>query len=125
MLLKKCFNSVEIHREEKVIIFKLLQPYRSISTCRIGGGLREDIQFVCNHQCCEPCDHFTSINSMMIEEPEAYHSFICDYYGLPSRDTVILETAANMNNASIETEKFRDLEITVACTAGVETNECV
>ncbi len=27
-----------------------------------------------------------------------------------------------MNNASIETEKYRDLEITVACTAGVETN---
>ncbi len=70
MLLNKCFDSVEIHREEKIIIFKLLQPYRLISTCRIGGGLREDVRFVCNHQCCEPCDHFTSINSMMVEDPE-------------------------------------------------------
>jgi adenosylcobinamide amidohydrolase len=122
MLLKKCFDSIEIHREEKIIIFKLLEPYRLISTCRIGGGLREDVRFVCNHQCCEPCDHFTSINAMMVEDPGTYHTFISDYYGLPSHNTVILETAANMNNASIETARFRDLEITVACTAGVETN---
>lgn len=122
MLLKKCFDSVEIHREEKIIIFKLLKPYRCISTCRIGGGLRNDLEFVCNHQCCEPRDHFTSINSMMVEKPGEYHSLICDYYGLLPARTAILETAANMNNAAIETGKFRDLEITVACTGGVETN---
>jgi adenosylcobinamide amidohydrolase len=122
MLLKKFHDSIEIHRQEKIIIVKLLKPYRSISTCRIGGGFRDDLRFACNHQCCEPRDHFNFMNSMMIEDPETYHKSICDHYDLPPDRTAILETAANMNNAAIETVQFRDLEVTAVCTGGVECN---
>ena len=122
MLLKKCQDWIEIHREEKIIIVKMLELCASISTCRVGGGYRDDLSFVCNHQCCEPRDHLDFVDSKIIDDPESYHKSICDYYNLPSDSTAILETAANMNNASIETMQFRDLEVTAICTGGVECN---
>lgn len=122
MLLKKCQDWVEIHREEKIIIVKLLESCAAISTCRLGGGFSYDLRFACNHQCCEPRDHLDFMDSMIVDDPEAYHKSICDYYDLPANRTAILETAANMNNASIETVRFRDLEVTAICTGGVECN---
>jgi adenosylcobinamide amidohydrolase len=122
MLLKKCQDWVEIHREEKIIIVKLLEPCAAISTCRIGGGFRDDLTIACNHQCCEPRDHLDFMDSAIIDDPEAYHKSICDYYDLPAHRTAILETAANMNNAAIETVTFRDLVVTAICTGGVECN---
>ncbi|MEI6134892.1 MAG: adenosylcobinamide amidohydrolase [Desulfomonile sp.] len=122
MLLKKCQDWIEIHREEKIIIVKMLELCASISTCRVGGGYRDDLSFVCNHQCCEPRDHLDFVDSKIIDDPESYHKSICDYYNLPLDRTAILETAANMNNASIETMQFRDLEVTAICTGGVECN---
>jgi adenosylcobinamide amidohydrolase len=123
MLLKKCQDWVEIHREEKIIIVRMLEPCASISTCRFGGGFRDDLTIACNHQCCEPRDHLDAfMDSKIIDDPEAYHKSICDYYNLPSDRTAILETAANMNNAAIETLQFRDLEVAAVCTGGVECN---
>ncbi len=122
MLLKKCQDWIEIHREEKIIIVKMLELCASISTCRVGGGYRDDLSFVCNHQCCEPRDHLDFVDSKIIDDPERYHKSICDYSNLPSDSTAILETAANMNNAAIETVTFRDLVVTAICTGGVECN---
>lgn len=122
MLLRTFFDTIEVYREEKILIARFLGPFRSVSTCRIGGGFSSELEYVCNHQCCEPRDHFTEFNSMMIEEPEAYQKMICDNYGLPSEQTAMLETAANMNNAAIEHVKFRDLEVACICTGGVESN---
>ena len=122
MLLKKCQDWIEIHREEKIIIIRMLEPCASISTCRHGGGFRPDLTIACNHQCCEPRDHLDFMDSTIIDDPEAYHRSICDYYDLPANRTAILETAATMNNAAIETVTFRDLMVTAICTGGVECN---
>ncbi len=122
MFLKTFFDSVEIRREEKMLIARFVKPFRSLSTCRVGGGFSSKLEYVCNHQCCEPRDHFTETNAMMIEEPHLYHKIICENYGLPCAGTAILETAANMNNAAIEHVKFRKLEVSCICTGGVESN---
>ncbi len=122
MLLRTFFDAVEVYRKEKMLIARFLKPFRSVSNCRTGGGFSSELEYVCNHQCCEPRDHFTEANSMMIDEPEAYHRMICDNYGLPSEQTAMLETAANMNNAAIEHLTFRDLEVACVCTGGVESN---
>ena len=122
MLLRTFFDSVEVYREEKMLIARLLKAFRSVSTCRVGGGFCSELKYVCNHQCCEPRDHFTETNSIMIDEPDLYHKMICDKYGLQSDVTAMLETAANMNNAAIAQIKFRDLEVACICTGGVESN---
>ncbi len=122
MLLKTFFDTIEVYREEKMLTTRFLEPFRSVSTCRFGGGFSSEFEYVCNHQCCEPRDHFMETNSLMIEEPDAYHKMICDQYGLPSARTAMLETAANMNNAAVEHLKFMDLEVSCLCTGGVESN---
>ena len=122
MLLRTFFECIEVYRKEKMLTARFLKPFRSVSTCRTGGGFSSRLEYVCNHQCCEPRDHFTEFNSLMIDDPEAYHQMICDQYGLPPEQSVMLETAANMNNAAVEHEIFGDLEVACICTGGVESN---
>ena len=50
MLIGKFYKAIEIHRSEKIIVVKFLTPHRVISTCRAGGGLRNDLDLIFNHQ---------------------------------------------------------------------------
>ncbi len=122
MLLDTFYDGVEIHREEKIIYAKFLVPHRVLSTCRVAGGLREDIRYLYNHQSCEPAGHMHKLTQTAIRDPEGYRKKISECYGLPAETCATLGTAANMNNACIETRAFRDLSVTAVCTGGVEAN---
>jgi adenosylcobinamide amidohydrolase len=122
MLIDTLYNGVEIHREEKVIYAKFLRPHRVISTCRVMGGLREDMGYVYNHQSCEPAGHSHGRVQKAITDPVGYHHMVGDRHGLPGDMCAALGTAANMHNACIETRSFRDLFVTAVITGGVEAN---
>lgn len=122
MLIETLYNSVEIHREEKIIFAKFLQPHHVISTCRVAGGLREDMGYVYNHQSCEPARHSHNRTQRAISDPAGYHHMISEGHGLPGDACAALGTAANMHNACIETRTFRDLSVTAVITGGVEAN---
>ncbi len=121
MLLKVFHNFMELYRDGKAIICKLIVPHRVISTCRINGGIREDIEYVVNHQACEPKDEsmHKKISTM---DPMEYHKSICNNYNIPPDKTVLLGTAANMYLAGFSEKSFRDLSVFTVSTAGVETN---
>jgi len=116
------YDGVEIHREEKIIYAKFLIPHQVLSTCRAAGGMQTGLQYVFNHQSCEPTGHMHGLPSSAYRDPEAYRRHICERYGLPAEGCATLGTAANMNNACIETQTFRDLIVAAVCTGGVETN---
>lgn len=122
MLLATLHNAVELHREDKILFAKFLFPHRVISTCRVAGGLREDLSHVYNHQSCEPAGHMSNMTKIAITDPEEYRRRICEPHGLPSGGCATLGTAANMHNACIETRHFDGLSVTCACTGGVEGN---
>jgi adenosylcobinamide amidohydrolase len=122
MLLDTFYDGVEIHREEKIIYAKFLLPHRVLSTCRVAGGLRDDIRYLYNHQSCEPAGHMHKLAQTAIRDPEVYRKKISECSGLPAEACATLGTAANMNNASIKTRTFRDLSVTAVCTGGVEAN---
>ena len=122
MLLSKPYNGVEIHREDKIIYAKFTLPHQVLSTCRVAGGLRNDIDCLYNHQSCEPAGHMHRHTKTAIEDPEGYREMIASRHGLPPGRCTTLGTAANMNNACIETVAFRDMSVTAVCTGGVETN---
>ncbi|GBD98052.1 adenosylcobinamide amidohydrolase [bacterium BMS3Abin07] len=122
MLLGRFYEAIEVHREEKIIYVKFLSPHRVISTCRVDGGLRDDFEYLYNHQACEPRGHHHNPHGSMTSNPVEYKGLICKRYGLPPEKSASLGTAANMNNAAIVSEKFRDLEVVAVCTGGVETN---
>ncbi len=121
MLIGKFYKAIEVHRSEKMIVVKFFTPHRVISTCRAGGGLRDDLDLIFNHQSCEPTGHIRETHVQAVRDPAAYLQTICLQNGL-SENCASLGTAANMNCAAIKSETFRDLEVVAVCTGGVETN---
>ncbi len=115
------FGDAEVHRVGKMISARFLAPHRVVSTCRVHGGLRDDLGGVFNHQSCEPAGHMRKDLKTIVAEPERYHQGLCERYGVAEL-SASLGTAANMNHAAIATRSFRDLSVTAICTGGVEGN---
>ncbi|NTV46618.1 MAG: adenosylcobinamide amidohydrolase [Chlorobiales bacterium] len=115
------YGDVEIHRKEKIILIKFLKPHRVISTCPVNGGVREDLDYLFNHQACEPSGHFRQSLKSAVSNPQEYHKQLSKACEI-SENTASLATAANMNNAAIEAEEFDGLRVIAICTGGVETN---
>jgi adenosylcobinamide amidohydrolase len=53
---------------------------------------------------------------------DAYHDRVCSEVALPSDQTAVMGTAANMNYAAVAREVDEEVAVTVAVTAGVEGN---
>ena len=122
MLIEKFYGRLEIHREEKIIYARFLSPHRVISTSRAAGGLTSDLDFVINHQSCEPQNHYLPLIVKTWSDQDRYRHLVCDRHNLPADRSAILGTAANMNNAAVIQEDFRDLIVAAVVTGGVETN---
>ena len=84
------YDGVEIHREEKIIYAKFLQPHTVLSTCRAAGGLQRGLEYVYNHQSCEPAGHSHKIASGLWRNPEEYRKSVCGPYGLPDEKCATL-----------------------------------
>ena len=121
MILEKCYDGIEIHREEKIVYVRFLSPHRVISTDRLDGGLSDQIQCLYNHQSCEPTGHDHQ-HDLAIHNPVEYRRIVCEPHGLPPEQCASLGTAANMNNLAICHASYRELEVVALCTGGVETN---
>ena len=122
MLLGRYYDGLELHREDKIIYAKFLSPHRVISTCRAAGGITEEVDFVFNHQTCEPAGHHESMPKSLWQDPIKYRELVAGPYGLPASKCATLGTAANMNNAAVAEESFRRHHVVVAATGGVECN---
>ncbi len=123
------YPGLEIWRGEKILFGKFLAPHLVLSTCRVNGGLREDLSYVANHQACEPKPFPGERHGccLAVRDPEAYHRLVCEYHGLPPQETALLGTAANMTLAGLAQENFplpggEELCVYAVATAGVETN---
>jgi len=121
MLIGK-YDGIEIHRREKIIYVNFVVPHRVISTCRVNGGLRDDLEYLFNHQSCEPSGHSRKVLKSITQKPFDYLKHVCEKHGLPPQKSASLGTAANMNYAAVEHEKYRELEVVAVTTGGVETN---
>ena len=119
MHLATYYNGVSLHRRDKAICGKFLQPHLVISTCRAAGGVQRGIEYVLNQQSCEPKNHERNINYRDIQN---YRKSICTAIDLPHEKCVTMGTAANMHHAAIVHKTFRDLEVIAVVTGGVETN---
>lgn len=122
MILNTFYNGVELHREEKIIFARFLHPHAVLSTCRLAGGLRTDLQYLYNHQSCEPAGHSERMTPTILRNPAGYRQAICERHQLPAEFCATLGTAANMNHACTSVQSFRDLTVAAVCTGGVEGN---
>jgi adenosylcobinamide amidohydrolase len=119
MYLQTLYNGVELHREDKIIYGRFLEPHLVLSTCRSSGGMQRDMKYVLNHQSCEPAGHH---RRLVTTGPDDYRRRICEKIDLPAEKCVTMGTAANMHHAAFVNLRFRDLEVVAVITGGVETN---
>ncbi len=110
---------LRLQRHGRFLLAELKQPHRVLSTSQVNGGEREDLRFLVNHQSCEPAGHAERGHRVIELGHEAYHREVCDELGISPDDAAVLGTAANMQNAAIETAAYEDLEVTAVVTAGV------
>ncbi|MDQ8203136.1 adenosylcobinamide amidohydrolase [Pelagicoccus sp. SDUM812003] len=117
------YGAVDFYRKEKIAYAQFLVPHRVLSTCRLNGGLREDLEYLYNHQSCEPANHTgTDLCHVAVKHPARYQERITSKAGIPYEKSASLGTAANMHNAAIAREQFLDLEVVAVTTAGVGGN---
>ena len=122
MLLGTYYKGVEIHREDKIVYARFLVPHRVISTCPAAGGVREDLEYLYNHQSCESVGHDPAALRLIPSDPKGYRSLVCSRHRLPDDRCATLGTAANMRYAVVKEASFRDLVVVAVCTGGVEAN---
>ena len=69
MLLGTYYDGVELHRDDKILYARFLTPHRVISTCSAAGGLRDDLEYLYNHQSCEPSGHQRALHRLISRDP--------------------------------------------------------
>ncbi len=122
MLLGRFYEGLELHREDRIIYARFLMPHRVISTCRAAGGVCEDLEYVYNHQSCEPAGHLSARVGQAWRDAEGYRRLVAAPHGLPPERCATLGTAANMHNACLVEESFRAHQVVAIATGGVEGN---
>jgi len=105
------------HRGTSIII-RFPGPRSVLSTSWLNGGHREDLTAVFNHQipleACEACHSGASVKEYLEE--------VASSLSLDPASSTGLITRAEMKNAAIVSESFRDLAVTAVVTAGVDKN---
>jgi adenosylcobinamide amidohydrolase len=86
------------------------------------GGLNADILYLVNHQSCEASEHVERYSKISGLGLDGYHHSVCQELALPSEQTAVMGTAANMIYAAHETLSFDELRVDAIVTAGVEGN---
>lgn len=111
-----------LHRKGRYLSAALRRPHRVLSTCRINGGLRDDLTHIANHQGCEGVAHVVRFDAAQDLGLDAYHVHACELGRLPPASTALMGTAANMQCAVLAQASHADLSVSVAATAGVLGN---
>ena len=114
--------SFAAHRYGRFLVAELLEPHRVVSTSACGGGQRDDLRFLANHQSCEATDDRERHERIASLGPVAYHETVCREMGVDPDATALMGTAANMAYAVHRSADFDDLRVDVFATAGVAGN---
>jgi adenosylcobinamide amidohydrolase len=111
-----------IRRGGRFVVADLAEPHLTITTSIRNGGQSENVRHLVNHQSCEGSGHEARFRVIDELGQDAYHDSVCHEIGVPSAETAVMGTAANMNYVAITTERDADVEVAAIVTAGVQTN---
>ena len=112
----------EARRFGRYLAVELLAPHRVISTSAVGGGQRDDVRFLVNHQSCEGQGDQERYDLVARMGLDAYHHTVCVEIGIDPDRTALMGTAANMAYAVHRSAAFEDLRVDAFTTAGVSGN---
>ncbi|MFA4859747.1 adenosylcobinamide amidohydrolase [Methanoregula sp.] len=108
----------EIEHRESSLIVRFPEPRDVLSTSWMNGGYRKNQKAIFNHQipleACEACHANGGVKT--------YLEGVAESLLLDPASTSGLLTRAEMKNAAIISESFRDLTVTAIVTAGIDKN---
>jgi adenosylcobinamide amidohydrolase len=113
------FTVLREHRFVKVLFHA---PHRSLSTCAIHGGQREDLLAFLNCQTCEGSALHPKAQTLHLLSREAMHLESCREAALEPGTTAQMGTAANMDYVAVREANYEDARVSAIVTAGVEGN---
>ena len=116
LIFKTTLND-KIYYLKDTILVEFNTKRNGISTSQLNGGVNNNYQYVFNHHLSQ-----REIDYLEKHDIADYLIDLCVNLKIDSDLTTSLITLANMENVSIISEKFRDLEVTAITTAGVRTN---
>ena len=119
MLIGRLATGEEIHRYQKSIVVNFTGRRKVLSTGPVNGGMRDDIAAVFNNDCTVGAGMEARLKAPTYAE---HMQVLCRELGLDPEKTAGIGTAAQMENASIKTESFKDISVTAVVTGGVEVN---
>ncbi len=110
-------NGDQVHRYQRSIVVSLKGKRNVLSTSPLNGGYRDDLKTVFNN-------NFNPETGYELRAPtyREHMILIAEELGLNPDFSAGLSTAASMENAAIEVEKFRDIILTAIVTGGIEVN---
>ncbi len=113
-----------LYRARRFLWAEFKTRHRVLSTCKVHGGLREDLTHVANHQSCEGVGHDRQYhrNQAALPRLDGFHAQACAEADLPAETTALMSTAANMQCAVLAQADHEDLRVSVVATAGVLGN---
>lgn len=114
--------SCEIRRSGRFVVVELLEPHMVLNTSVRNGGLSPDLRWLVNHQSCEGAGHADRHDVINAAGLDGYHDAVCREIGIAPDASAVMGTAANMNYATVVTERDDDVAVTAVVTAGVEGN---
>lgn len=108
-----------VNRYDRMIVIKFEQPRKVLSTSVLNGGYREDLTAVFNHDCNTGNSTDYTLRAVTYEEHMRLEAQDLGF----DPDTVAgMQTAAQMENAAINTITYETLTVTAIVTGGVEIN---
>lgn len=108
-----------VHRYKKAIVVPFTGKRRVLSTAACNGGYREDLTAVFNHDCTAGAGMACTLKAPTYAE---HMAVTAGELGLDSRTAAGLSTAAQMENVSIQTRRWKELAVTAIVTGGIDIN---
>lgn len=105
-------------QREAAIVLRFHSPRAVLSTSLQNGGYRDDLQGIFNVNCGRPDNK----NCMSLSEFSRFLDKKAEALGLSSGKATGIGTAADMENAAVVTETYRELSVTACVTAGIKGN---
>ena len=73
----------ELRRGGRFLVADLSTPHQVLTTSACGGGLRNDVRHLVNHQSCEGAGHDARFRFITALGDADYHRHVCAECGLP------------------------------------------
>ena len=119
MILHTFRSGDQLVRRDQALIVRFSGPRDILSTSAINGGLQKDLKWVFNHDC-----KIDGCKNVPLQAPTyaGHMAVIARQLGLDPAYACGLSTAADMENAAIESETYENMTVTAVVTGGIDAN---